>query len=193
MKLNKLLFCGLMAAFTAAGSLLKIPVPGTPLIITLQTFFVFMSGLLLEPKYAFFSQLAYAAIGLVGLPVFSEGGGIAYVLRPSFGFIVGFCVCAPVISLIVRRNLIEYISSKSGRLKSMSKALAGALASVAAMYAVGSLYMYIILNLYAGQPKSLWAVVASATGIFIVVDIIKFAFTIPLCVAIQKRISKLLL
>ncbi len=193
MKLNKLLFCGLMAAFTAAGSLLKIPVPGTPLIITLQTFFVFMSGLLLEPKYAFLSQLAYAAIGLVGLPVFSEGGGIAYVLRPSFGFIVGFCVCAPLISLIVRRNLLEYISAKSGRLKPMVKTLTGALASVAAMYAVGSLYMFTILNLYVGQPKSLWAVVVSATGIFIVIDIIKFAFAIPLCVAIQKRISKLLL
>ncbi len=193
MKLNKLLFCGLMAAFTAAGSLLKIPVPGTPLIITLQTFFVFMSGLLLEPKYAFLSQLAYAAIGLVGLPVFSEGGGIAYVLRPSFGFIVGFCICAPLISLIVRRNLLEYISAKSGRLKPMVKALTGALASVAAMYAVGSLYMFTILNLYVGQPKSLWAVVVSATGIFIVIDIIKFAFAIPLCVAIQKRISKLLL
>jgi biotin transport system substrate-specific component len=192
MKLKQLLFCGLLAAFTAIGSLLKIPIPGTPLIITLQTFFVFMSGLLLEPKYAFLSQLAYTAIGLLGLPVFSEGGGIAYVLRPSFGFIVGFCVCAPIISLIVRKNLLASISLQSGKLKPIVKASVGALASVAAMYAVGSLYMFMIFNLYIGQSKSLWTVVSSATGIFIVVDIIKFAFAIPLCIAIQKRISRLL-
>lgn len=190
MKLRMLLFCGLLAAFTAAGSFLKIPVPGTPLIITLQTFFVFMSGLLLEPKYALLSQLAYAAIGLVGLPVFSEGGGIAYVLRPSFGFIIGFCACAPLISLIVRKNLLEW--SRHRNPASVVKAYAGALASVAVMYAVGSVYMYMIYNLYIGEPKSLLAVVASATGIFIVVDIIKFAFAIPLGIAIQKRISNLL-
>jgi biotin transport system substrate-specific component len=191
MKLRNLLFSGILAAFTAAGSLLKIPVPGMPLIITLQTFFVFMSGLLLEPKYAFLSQLTYAAIGLVGLPVFSGGGGIAYVMRPEFGFIVGFCACAPLISLTVRKNLLEW--SRHHSLAPIIKASVGALASVVVMYAIGSVYMYMIYNLYIGEPKSLWAVVVSATGIFVVVDIIKFAFAIPLCLSIQKRISKVLL
>jgi biotin transport system substrate-specific component len=188
MKLRKLLLCGIFAALTAAGSFLKIPVPGTPLIITLQTFFVFMAGLMLEPKYAFFSQLTYAAIGLIGLPVFSEGGGIAYVLRPSFGFIVGFCVCAPLISLIVRRNLLS-LSSGQKKFVPILKASSGSLLSVVLLYGVGSVYMFMIYNLYLGQPKALWTVVVSATGIFIFLDIIKFALAIPLCLAVQKRIS----
>lgn len=190
MKLRKLMFCGIFAALTAIGSLLKIPVPGV-MIITLQTFFVFMAGLLLEPKYAFLSQLTYAAIGLIGLPVFSEGGGIAYVLHPSFGFIIGFCVCSPLISLIVRKPLLEWSLDRK-KLTPLFKASAGALASVAVLYAIGSLYMFMIYNLYIGEQKSLWAVAASATGIYIVVDIIKFALAIPLCVAIQKRISSIM-
>lgn len=189
MKLRYLLFAAIFTALTALGALfMKIPLPGTPLVITLQTFFVFMSGLLLEARYAFFSQLAYAVIGLIGLPVFSGGGGIAYVLQPSFGFIIGFCVCAPLVSVLVRKNLLKAVSLKENRLSPMLKASAGALSSVVILYTLGVLYMYMIFNLYLGQPKTLGAVIVAGAGVFIFIDIIKFALAIPLCYAILKRI-----
>ncbi len=180
----------MFTALTALGALfLKVPVPGTPLIITLQTFFVFMSGLMLSARYAFFSQLAYAALGLAGLPVFSGGGGISYVLQPSFGFIIGFCVCAPVISVLVRKNLLDFISSKSNRIVSMVKASAGALAAVAILYVLGIAYMYMAFNVYIGEPKTIGAVILlSQAGTFIFADTIKFALAIPLCAAILRRI-----
>lgn len=191
MKLRQLLFSAIFTALTALGALLfKIPLPGTPLIITLQTFFVFMSGLLLEARYAFFSQLAYAAIGLlIGIPVFSGGGGLAYVYQPSFGFIIGFCVCAPMISVLVRKNLIKAISMRENKLASIFKAGAGAMVCILVLYSFGVLYMYMIYNLHIGEPKTLDAVIVAGAGIFIFIDMIKFALAIPLCWAVLKRIS----
>lgn len=194
MKLRQLLFSAIFAALTALGALfIKIPVPGTPLIITLQTFFVFMAGMLLEARYAFFSQLVYVVIGLIGLPVFSGGGGFAYILQPSFGFLIGFCVCAPLISVLVRNNLLETVSLKQKGILPLIKAFAGSFVSVAVLYTLGISYMYMIFNVYLGNPKTLGAVILlSQAGTFIFVDIIKFALAIPLCLAILKRIPKTL-
>jgi biotin transport system substrate-specific component len=69
--------------------MLTIPTPLIP--ITLQSFFVLMSGLLLGPKYGPLSQALYVAMGLAGLPVFAGGtGGIQRVLSPSFGFLLAY-------------------------------------------------------------------------------------------------------
>lgn len=42
-------------------------------------------------------------LGLVGLPIFSEGGGFWYVMKPSFGYIIGFCIGTYVTGLIAER------------------------------------------------------------------------------------------
>ena len=107
MKLRQLLFAAMFAALMVVSAYIKIPIPTLP--ITLQVMIVFMSGLILTPKYALASQLVYVALGLVGVPVFSNGGGIGYVFQPSFGFIIGFSVCAFLISLLVRKNLVSLI------------------------------------------------------------------------------------
>ena len=39
-------------------------------------------------------------IGLLGLPVFTQGGGIGYVLQPSFGFLLGLIPAAAVIGAL---------------------------------------------------------------------------------------------
>ena len=67
----------------------KVSVPIGAVPITLQTFAVFMCSLIIGWK-ASIVFLIYAALGLIGLPVFSSGGGFAYVYAPSFGFIISF-------------------------------------------------------------------------------------------------------
>lgn len=42
------------------------------------------------------SVCIYIVLGLMGLPVFAEGGGLAYVLKPSFGYIIGFAIASYV-------------------------------------------------------------------------------------------------
>ena len=187
MKLKSMILCALFAALTAAGAFLRIPIPGTPLLFTLQTFFVFLSGLMLSPRYAIIAQVVYAAIGLLGLPVFSTGGGIMYVLTPSFGFIIGFAVCALLISLLVRRHLLAAISGQPGHKKRWLKTGVYAMLSLIAMYVCGATYMYVIFNVYLGQTMSLKTVIINATGIFFLLDTIKFALAVAVGAAVLKR------
>ncbi|MDD5018374.1 MAG: biotin transporter BioY [Eubacteriales bacterium] len=194
MKTKQLLLCALFAALTACGSLIKIPIPGTTLILTFQVFFMIMAGLMLRARYALISQLVYAAVGLAGLPVFSAGGGIAYVLFPSFGFVIGFCVSAPVISLLVRKNLLSLISKQAHNKGILvMKITIYALVSLTVMYVFGVAYMYIINNIYLSNPITIGYIIMYQAGIFFFIDMAKFALAVPLCAAILKRMPRGLL
>ena len=90
-KTKYLILTGLFAALTAIGAYIYIPLPISPVPITLQMFFTFMAGGLLGKKYGFFSQLIYVLIGAIGLPVFAGGaGGIGILFGPTGGYVLGF-------------------------------------------------------------------------------------------------------
>jgi len=185
MHLRSLILAALFAALTAVGSMIKIPI-GALLILTFQTFFMFLSGLLLAPRYAFLSQLVYMAIGLLGLPVFSQGGGLSYVLMPSFGFVLGFLVCAPLTSVLVRRNLCALTTKDNRRGLTVLKIVLLSVVAIASMYVIGVAYMYVIYRVYIGEVKTVIALV-KGMGLFILADSLKLAAAIPLSVAITKR------
>ena len=69
------LFCTLICI----GSFIRIPMPNM-MPITLQTFFVLLTGLVLPLKASTLAILTYIALGLIGLPIFSGGGGLGYIL-----------------------------------------------------------------------------------------------------------------
>ncbi len=90
-KTKYLILTGLFAALTAIGAYIYIPLPISPVPITLQMFFTFMAGGLLGKKYGFFSQLIYILIGAIGLPVFAGGtGGFGILFGPTGGYVLGF-------------------------------------------------------------------------------------------------------
>lgn len=91
----------MFAALTAIGAFIKIPLPIVP--FTLQIVFVFLAGCLLGSCNALSSQLVYIGVGLVGLPVFTQGGGITYVLQPTFGYLIGFALAAYCIGWLIER------------------------------------------------------------------------------------------
>lgn len=95
-KAKDLTVCGLFSALIAVGAFIKIviPVGADSMNFTLQWFFVLLAGLLLGAKRAFLSVFTYLLIGLMGIPVFARGGGPAYLLRPTFGFLLGFALAA---------------------------------------------------------------------------------------------------
>jgi biotin transport system substrate-specific component len=97
-----LILIALFSALTAAGAFIKIPIPLVPM--TLQTLLVYSSGLFLGPAGGALSQLIYVTLGLVGFPIFSGGGGIAYVFSPTFGYLVGFIPAAAVAGLFSRKG-----------------------------------------------------------------------------------------
>ena len=77
----------LLSALTAVGAFIKIPLGVSS--VTLQFFFTAMAGCLLPPLWSAASQGVYVLLGLVGLPIFTMGGGFSYVLQPTFGFLLG--------------------------------------------------------------------------------------------------------
>ena len=165
MKTKDLVLIALFAALTAVGGFLNIPTPTVP--FSLQFLFCAYAGVLLGSKKALMSQLLYLAIGLIGVPVFTKGGGIGYVLQPSFGFLLGFAVCAFIIGLIVERE------PKPGFLRITTAVSLGLLST----YVIGALYLYFITNYLAAPGSEINIATAIAWGVspFIAFDLIKVA------------------
>ncbi|MCX8175776.1 MAG: biotin transporter BioY [Candidatus Bathyarchaeota archaeon] len=95
------------AALTGIGAYVMIPLPFTPIPVTLQTFFTLLSGVVLGGFRGFLSQLIYVCLGCIGLPVFAGGkAGLPVLLGPTGGYILGFIVSAYIVGRLneLRRN-----------------------------------------------------------------------------------------
>lgn len=90
----------LFTALIIVGTFIKVPIPPVP--ITLQTLFVFLIGLLLPVKAALASVLLYFILGIIGLPVFAAGGGLAIFLGPTGGYMWGWVLAVLIASLILK-------------------------------------------------------------------------------------------
>ncbi|MBE3583184.1 MAG: biotin transporter BioY [Limnochordaceae bacterium] len=89
----------LLAALTAAGAWVAVPLPFSPVPITLQSLFPLLSGLFLGTRLAVLAMVAYLLLGVVGIPVFAGGAaGWGQLAGPTGGFLLGFVVCAAVAS-----------------------------------------------------------------------------------------------
>lgn len=102
----------LFSALIAVGAFIKIPFLLVP--ITLQTLFIVLSALVLERKLAVLSVIVYIMIGLVGFPIFANGGGINYIFSPTFGYLVSCIFATYFISSFKEKNI--YISTAIGML-----------------------------------------------------------------------------
>ena len=87
-----------VAAFiilTSLAAFVRIPLPFTPVPITLQTFFVLLSGAFLGSNLGAVSQLGYILLGICGLPVFTgAGSGLFYIFGPTGGYLFGFILAS---------------------------------------------------------------------------------------------------
>jgi len=90
--------------FVAVCAHVSLPLPFTPVPITLQTFAVVLVGMLLGPTAGFAAMLAYLAEGASGFPVFSPHGpgGLAQLLGPTGGFLFSYPAAAAIAGWVVR-------------------------------------------------------------------------------------------
>lgn len=142
-KTTNLILCSLFTALIAVGAFIKVPVPVVP--FTLQFLFTTLAGLLLGSKKGAISVVAYMILGLAGLPIFSEGGGFWYVIKPSFGYIIGFCIGTYVTGLIAERM----------KEKTVPRYMLANFVGLLIVYAVGMIYYYIICNYVIDRPIAL--------------------------------------
>lgn len=139
MKTKRLVLCALFTSLTAIGAFISLPFKPVP--ISLQSFFVILSGLFLSPSEAFLSQVAYLILGLAGLPIFANfHGGINYIFAPSFGFLLSFPIASFVISSICKKS------------KSKSRTILSILVGNFVIYGMGLPYLYLIKNFYLASP-----------------------------------------
>ena len=89
----------------AVCSHIALPLVITPVPLTLQTFAVLLLGLVLSPRLAAATAIAYLVEGAVGLPVFAPSplAGIAHLLGPTGGYLLSYPIAAALTSFLWRR------------------------------------------------------------------------------------------
>lgn len=135
----------LFVALTAIGANMTSIAPflvvgGVP--ITLQTFFAILAGLVLGSRLGAFSMFVYMMLGLAGAPVFAQfKGGPAFILSPTFGFVLSFILVAYVAGKLMesKRTMPMYITA--------------ALIAMSINYIFGTNWMYSAYLLWFDAPS----------------------------------------
>lgn len=129
------------AALTGAAAQVAIPLPFTPVPLSLQTFTVLLSAAALGPMRAVSAMLVYLVAGMAGLPWFSDqASGWGF---PSFGYILGFVIAAALVGSLARR----------GSDRSPHGAIATMIAGNLVIYAIGVPYLAVAIGV--GLPEAM--------------------------------------
>ncbi|MFE9681684.1 biotin transporter BioY [Streptomyces sp. NPDC002701] len=159
------------AALTGLAAQIAVPVPGSPVPVTGQTFAALLVGTALGAGRGLSSLALYAVLGLAGLPWFSGGSSGA---TASFGYILGMLLAATVVGALARR----------GADRSMLRMAGAMLAGEAIIYAVGVPYLALVADLTAAQ-----AVAAGLTP-FLIGDAVKAALAMGLLPTAWKFVRR---
>lgn len=159
-KTRDMILISMFAALTSIGAFIKIPTPIVP--FTLQFLFCAYSGIFLGSRYGMYSQLLYVGIGLIGIPIFANGGGITYIFQPTFGYLIGFIVCSFVIGKLTERlEKVRFI-----------KVFIPVLTGLSVVYLFGVSYLYMIMNIYMKKEITVSKAVAVGFTPYIISDFI---------------------
>lgn len=138
--------------------------------------FTTLAGMVLGSRLGAASVGIYIILGLVGVPIFTSGGGPSYILQPTFGYLIGFMVGAYAVGRIA--ETMDTLSFK--------RLLAGSILNLFIVYGLGMVYLYFIMNLYLGKPIGVEAVIITCFLIPVGPDI----FLCAVAASLGKRIIK---
>ncbi|MEZ0158514.1 biotin transporter BioY [Streptomyces althioticus] len=160
------------AALTGLAAQIAVPVPGSPVPVTGQTFAALLVGTTLGARRGFASLAVYALVGMAGVPWFAEGrSGVG---MPSFGYILGMLLASVVVGALARR----------GADRSAWRTVGTMLLGSAVIYAVGVPY----LALATGMSAS--AAIAAGLTPFLIGDALKAALAMGLLPTAWKLVDK---
>ncbi len=89
---RRIAYIGMIITLMSITATIKIHVYLVP--ISVQSFFPLLVGTVFDKKTAAISQLGYIILGLCGLPIFSNGGGVGYIFQPTFGYLLAMPIAA---------------------------------------------------------------------------------------------------
>jgi biotin transport system substrate-specific component len=172
---NRFVFAAVFAALIAVSNFFQIPTPlGVP--IVLKNMFVVLSGTILGSFYGGTAVLVLIVAGLIGIPVFVIPGGIGVFYTPLGGYIIGYFIASLCAGLVCG---LPKITERKIRPVSFIKVCIGSFFGFALILVCGSLYMTLL------KPMTLKAAFLAGTAPFVIADTIKFAFSIPLTIALR--------
>ncbi|MER6631968.1 biotin transporter BioY [Streptomyces sp. NPDC000987] len=159
------------AALTGLAAQIAVPVPGSPVPVTGQTFAALLVGTTLGARRGFLSLALYALAGLAGVPWFAEGSsGVAV----SFGYILGMMLASTVVGALARRGADRSALRMAGTM----------LLGEAVIYAVGVPYLAAAAHLSAG------AAIAAGLTPFLIGDALKAALAMGLLPTAWKLVKR---
>ncbi|MEU8978672.1 biotin transporter BioY [Streptomyces sp. NPDC048309] len=159
------------AALTGLAAQISLPVPGSPVPVTGQTFAALLVGTALGAGRGLFSLALYALLGLAGVPWFAGGGSGAGV---SFGYILGMLLASTVVGALARR----------GADRSVPRMAATMLLGEAIIYAIGVPYLALAADMSAS------AAIAAGLTPFLIGDALKAALAMGVLPTAWKFINK---
>lgn len=174
LKEKRIAYTGMVVALMAVSAFIRIPLPTVP--ITFQPFVVMLVPMVFGMYVSFTGMFLYIVIGLMGVPIFAHGGGPAYVLNPTFGYLLGFAVSSLVIG---------YFADKSKNVKGY---LFGGFLGLVIIYFLGVIYLYLNINFIQGKSMGLSTAVKLGFFIPIWLDLVKLV----LAAFLAKKLRSLL-
>ena len=165
---------GVFIALMIISAFISIPIG--PIKITLQFMITNICCLLLGRKWGAISVFLYLLLGLLGLPIFSNGGGFGYVLQPSFGFLIGFAIGG---------FFAAWFRDKVGKSNFLTYFFAS-LIDMAIMDVIGVAYGAGIMYGYMHSTMGVWKFLMAMLIPFIPIDIIKCVICSLICPKLNK-------
>jgi biotin transport system substrate-specific component len=163
---NKVVLAFLVACFTGIMAQVVIPLPWTPVPITLQTFAVLMAGIFLGRYWGGISMLIYLAVGLLGVPwLAGMSGGIEALLSASGGYLIGFILAALFLGYFVDR----YVQSR----KFLPMLGLMLFANFVLLYTPGLIQLSIWTQSATGVAPGIWELLLMGAIPFIAGDLLK--------------------
>ena len=150
----------------------KVQVPFWPVPMTMQTFVVFLIGMTYGVRLSFATVALYLFEGAAGLPVFASGGGIAYLIGPTAGYLYGMLLASIAISYLA--NL--------GFSKTYFKAVISLV--------IGSIIIFALGIIYLGSIIGFQNAITAGLLPFIPSELFKIALAVALIPTLQKIIKK---
>jgi biotin transport system substrate-specific component len=132
--------------FVALCARIALPLPFTPVPLTLQNFGVLLVGLLLGGRRGFAALVLYLAEGVMGMPVFSPTGpgGLAQLLGPTGGFLLAYPFVAAIAGWIFEAKIFD-----ATRKKTFARAAAACLLAEICLFASGLSWLAVLTHSFA--------------------------------------------
>lgn len=172
---KKLTLIGLMTAVLCILGSFSIPLPVSPVPLSLTNFAVYITVYMLGMKCSTASVLVYLILGTAGLPVFSGfGGGLGKLAGPTGGYLIGFLFIA-----LIQGFLMDRFPGKK------SAAVAGMIPGLTVCYAFGTLWLAEQMNLSFG------AALAAGVIPYLPGDMLKIILAAVIGPKLRARVRKI--